>query len=603
MSRVLQLNDILMKDQLGCWIANTFQEWDNYRANKKADWRELYKYIYATDTRTTSNSVLPWKNTTTTPKLTQIRDNLYANYMASMFPKRRWVAWEGATEDDETKDKTDAIKAYMGYIIDYQGFKDTVSRLVLDYIDNGNTFVTVDWLDERVETETGIKAGYVGPVARRISPFDIVMNPTAPDFYRSPKIVRTLVSLGELQEYMQRLSTDDGERETAKKLFNYLNEIRARVSTFEGDISSKDEFYTVDGFTTFRAYLSSGYAEILTFYGDIYDVESATFLKNHIVQVVDRHKVIRKEPNPSDSGLPPIFHSGWRLRQDNLWAMGPLDNLVGMQYRLDHLENAKADFFDLINFPPLKIKGYVEDFNWGPFEKIYVGDEGDVEIIQSQVNPLQANLELNMLEQKMEELAGSPKEAMGFRTPGEKTAFEVQSLQNAAGRIFQSKITQFEEQILEPLLNSMLELARRKMDATTVRVIDDEFKTATFMALTADDIMGAGRIRPVAARHFAEVAERVQNVTQLYQVMGQDQLVLQHFSSIEIAKFFEELLDLEQYNIVTPFIRITEAAEAQQMQMQHEEDTMVAAQTPAGISPDDYDTTQPGIPTEEPGTQ
>lgn len=590
MSNVLQLNDVIIKDQLGCLIAQTFQEWDNFRANKKADWRELYKYIYATDTRTTSNSVLPWKNTTTTPKLTQIRDNLYANYMASMFPKRRWLTWEGADKDDETKAKTDAIKAYMGYIIDYQGFKDTVSRLVLDYIDNGNTFATVDWLDERVETAGAVKAGYVGPVVRRISPFDIVMNPTASDFYRSPKIVRTLVSLGELQEYMQRLSQDEGEKKTNQLLFDYLSEIRLRCSTFEGDISSKDEFYMVDGFTSFRAYMTSGYAEILTFYGDLYDTETRTFLKNHIIQVVDRHKIIRKEPNPSDSGVPPIFHSGWRLRQDNLWAMGPLDNLVGMQYRLDHLENAKADYFDLVNFPPLKITGYVEDFNWGPFEKIYVGDEGNVEVLGSQVNPLQANLELNVLEQKMEELAGSPKEAMGFRTPGEKTAYEVQSLQNAAGRIFQSKITQFEEQILEPLLNSMLEMARRKMDTTTVRVLDDEFKVATFMSLTADDIMGAGKIRPVAARHFAEVAERVQNVTQLYQTLQADQLVLQHFSSIEIAKFFEELLDLEQYKLVQPYIRLTEQAEAQQIANQHEEDTLVGAQTPGNIASDDFDT-------------
>jgi len=590
MSKVLQLNDVLMKDQLGCFIANTFQSWDNFRANKKSDWRELYKYIYATDTRTTSNSVLPWKNTTTTPKLTQIRDNLYANYMASMFPKRRWLTWEGSTKDDETKAKVDAIKAYMGYIIDYQGFKDTVSRLVLDYIDNGNTFVTVDWLDERVETASGIKAGYVGPVARRISPFDIVMNPTAPDFYRAPKIVRTLVSLGELQEYMQRLSTDDSERATAKKLFDYLNEIRLRCSTFEGDISSKDEFYTVDGFATFRAYLESGYAEVLTFYGDLYDTESKTFLKNHIVQVVDRHKIIRKEPNPSDSGVPPIFHSGWRLRQDNLWAMGPLDNLVGMQYRLDHLENAKADYFDLVNFPPLKIKGYVEDFTWGPFEKIYVGDEGDVEVLGSNINPLQANLELNMLESKMEELAGSPKEAMGFRTPGEKTAYEVQSLQNAAGRIFQSKITQFEEQIIEPLLNAMLEMARRKMDTQTVRVLDDEFKVASFMTLTPDDIMGAGRIRPVAARHFAETAERVQNISAFYQSVGQDQLVMSHFSSIETAKLFEELLDLEQYKLVQPFIRLTEQAEAEGIANQHQEDNMMAAQTPGNIASDDFDT-------------
>lgn len=586
--RVLQLNDVLFPDQLGCEIANKFQEWDNFRATKKAEWRELYKYIYATDTRTTSNSTLPWKNTTTTPKLTQIRDNLYANYMQSMFPKRRWLVWEGGTRNDQVKEKADAIRAYMSYVIEYQGFKDTVSKLVLDYIDHGNCFVTVDWMDERVETDSKIKSGYVGPVARRVSPYDIVMDPTAPDFYRSPKIVRTLISMGELKDYLEKLSLDDGERAAYEELYSYLKDVRMRVSTFEGDLSSKDEFYAVDGFTSFRAYLTSGYAEVLTFYGDIYDRETDTLLKNHIIQVVDRHKIIRKEVDPSDLGYTPMFHSGWRPRQDNLWAMGPLDNLVGLQYRIDHIENLKADFFDLIAFPPLVVKGYVEDFQWAPFAKIYVGDEGSVEVLESRHNPLQANLELQVLENKMEELAGAPKEALGFRTPGEKTAYEVQRLENAASRIFQAKITQFEEQILEPLLNAMLELARRRMDETTVRVIDDEIQAATFLSLSADDIIGAGRIRPVAARHFAERAERVQNMTSFFQSVGQDPLVSSHFSSIGLAKAFEELLDLEGYKLVEPYIRITEQAEAQQIALQNEEDTMVGVGTASGMG-SDYD--------------
>jgi hypothetical protein len=32
----------------------------------------------------------------------------------------------------------------------------------------------------------------------------------------------------------------------------------------------------------------------------------------------------------------------------------------------------------------------------------------------------------------MEEMAGAPKEAMGFRSPGEKTKYEVQRLESAA---------------------------------------------------------------------------------------------------------------------------------------------------------------------------
>ncbi len=186
-------------------------------------------------------------------------------------------------------------------------------------------------------------------------------------------------------------------------------------------------------------------------------------------------------------------------------------------------------------------------------------------------------------------MGGAPKEAMGFRTPGEKTAYEVQRLENAASRIFQSKIAQFEEQILEPLLNAMLELARRRMDATTVRVINDEFKIVDFMDISPEDITGSGRIRPMAARHFVEVADRVQSLNNFYQSgVGMDEGVRMHFSGIELARLFEELLELQDYKLVTPYIRITENAEAQSMANQHQEDNMVSQQTASGIG-DDFD--------------
>lgn len=154
---------------------------------------------------------------------------------------------------------------------------------------------------------------------------------------------------------------------------------------------------------------------------------------------------------------------------------------------------------------------------------------------------LDANSEISYITSMMEEMAGSPKEAMGFRTPGEKTAYEVQRLENAASRIFQSKITQFEEQILEPLLNALLELARRKMSSSQFRVFDDELKSSSFMSISPDDIAGNGTLRPMAARHFAEKAERIQNLNSFFQSpLGQDQAVSVHFSSIKVAKMVEE---------------------------------------------------------------
>src|SRR5690606_5105238 len=178
----------------------------------------------------------------------------------------------------------------------------------------------------------------------------------------------------------------------------------------------------------YQNYLQSNYVELLTFYGDMYDKERDELLRNHMFVVMDRSKVIFKAPHPFPLAEIPIWHSGWRVRQDNLWAMGPLDNLVGMQYRLDHIENMKADLYDLTTFPPVKIKGLVGEFDWGPMEKIFVDSDGDVELMTPQVNVVQIDLAIQRYEQLMEEMAGSPKEAMGFRTPGEKTAYEVQRL-------------------------------------------------------------------------------------------------------------------------------------------------------------------------------
>jgi len=591
--KVLQLDDLITKDQLACRISNYWHEWNVLRQTKLNDWAEIRKYVYATDTTQTTNSKLPWKNKTTIPKLCQIRDNLYANYMATMFPKRRNVLWEGATGNDEDKVKSTAIRDYINWCIDQPWFKDEVSKLVYDYIDYGNVFVMPEWKDDRVEQPNGSnQVGFTGPVPRRISPMDIVFNPVAPSFAESPKIIKSLVSLGEAKEMLERLSSTPEELALAESLFEYMTELRHNAQSWTGNIKFKDDFFNMDGFDSYRAYLQGDYVEVLTFYGDLYDQESGDFLRNHIIIVVDRHRVAFKGPNPSYFGRAPIYHIGWRKRQDNLWAMGPLDNLVGLQYRIDHIENMKADMFDLSVFPPLKIKGYVEDFEWGPWEKIYVGDEGDVEVMTPRFEVLQANIEIQGIEAKMEEMAGAPKEAMGFRTPGEKTMYEVQRLENAASRVFQNKIGQFEEQIIEPLLNAMLELAKRNLESTVIRAIDDseaDLKLTVFRTLTKADITGQGRIKPVAARHYAEKAELIQNLTNFYaSAIGQDPDIKAHISSIKFAKLLEETLGIEDWQMVQPYIRLTEQAEAQRMANAQEEDTMVQAMTPSGVSQGDF---------------
>jgi hypothetical protein len=276
------------------------------------------------------------------------------------------------------------------------------------------------------------------------------------------------------------------------------------------------------------------------------------------------------------------------MRQDNLWAMGPFDNLVGLQYRLDHVENMKSDMLDLTVYGPLKIKGIVNDFEWGPLERIYTDADGDVELVSPKPEVLQNNIELSTIEQRIEEMAGSPKEAMGFRTPGEKTAYEVQRLENAASRVFQNKISQFEEQIIEPLINAMLVLAQTHMNEVIIRTIDEEFKSVNFRTLTGHEISANGRVRPIAARHFAEKAEMIQNLNNFVSSpLYADPAVNVHFSGIKLAEIVEETIGLEDTDIVRPFIRLSEQAEGQQLQNTHDEETLSQADTPAGLVPGD----------------
>jgi hypothetical protein len=589
--KVLDVDSLLYPDALGVKIANNYQEWATLCQPQRTRWLESRNYLYATSTLTTTNNDLPWKNKTTLPKLTHIRDNLDANYMASLFPKRKWLYWEGDDEDSQSPEKVKAIESWTQYLIERPEFKSEIHKCVLDWIDTGNAFVMPVWDDRRQMGSDGVlKEGFNGPLPERISPNDIVFNPTSSSFDTTPKIIRRVMTMGELARDKNKIIKADSQEEI-DSLFNYLIELRKGIAQFTGTWETKDQYLQVDGFGSFADYLKSDYVEILTFYGDIYDIDGNKFHQNKIITVVDRHKVLANRDNPTSFAQYPIFHCGWRTRQDNLWAMGPLDNIVGLQYRLDHVENNKADLWDLINLPPIKIRGYVQDFEWGPMEKIYLQDaESDVELLTPDVNALNANMEIQSIISHMEEFAGSPKEAMGFRTPGEKTAYEVQRLENASSRMFNSKTVQFEEQLIERLLNSFLELSRRHLDNTSVRIFDDELKVYDILKLSSADVAGTGRIRPIAARNFAERAEKVQNLTNFYSsAVGADPAIQAHMSTIKIAEMISELLDLDDYQIVKPFIRLSEQAGAQQHAQVLEEETQMAAQTPAGINPTDSD--------------
>ena len=248
-----------------------------------------------------------------------------------------------------------------------------------------------------------------------------------------------------------------------------------------------------------------------------------------------------------------------------------------MQYRIDHIQNLKADAMDISVIPPLIIQGEVEQFDYGPGCEIHVDEGGGVaELGRNTQWVLQADNETALLEQHMEEFAGAPREAMGIRTPGEKTMFEVQQLQNAAGRIFQEKATAFEF-FMEKALNSMFKAAVANFNSSVIiRVISSDLGAEIFRQITKDDLNASGVLRPMGARHYAAQSQLFQNLLQIFNSPIY-QLIQPHLSSKNLATLVEDVLGLQRFSIIRPYVGLEEQSETQQMVNYMQQDNEVAA--------------------------
>lgn len=575
MDKVAELRGLLAPQTMADWVTNLWETYSNQRMETIARWSEVNKYITATDTTTTSNKSLPWTHTTTLPKLTQIRDNLHANYISSLFPNDKWLTWLAYTPEAAKRSTAEVITAYMENKTREGNFRNTISSLLYDYIDCGNAFAMPTFEARYKVIDDERVTDFIGPKAVRLSPYDIVFNPLAVDFENSFKVVRSVKTIGELKKLAK---TNPAHRFWEEALDARMAKQKA-VSQFSKDDWAKASQYQVDGFGSLQEYYQSDSVEILEFYGDYHDGNTGELSENRMITVVDRTHVVRDIPIPSYGGRALIRHVGWRKRPDNLWAMSPLENLVGMQYMIDHYLNMGANALDLKVMAPKKIIGDVNEFVWEPNGEIHLDENGDVqELAQNFGDVVTVAQWIEMVENRMEMYAGAPREAMGIRTPGEKTAHEVQALENAAGRIFQEKIIQF-ELFMEELLNDMLEVAHNNMDyLDLVRVVDPAIGVAQFKEISKEDITADGILRPMGARHFAQKAQELQN---LLGIINSPifELIRPHTSGVAMTKFVEDVVDLRGYDMFRPNIAVQEAQELDGLVNQAQEDNEMAMGT------------------------
>lgn len=587
MPRTLDIMEIQEPDYLATAIANKFVAWESARDRWYNNAKETLENLYATSTRDIFNQAKDTDNCTHIPKITQIRDMLITYYLDAMFSLPDYVDWEAYNEESLDINTKDTLKALMAQMLHDSQFQPTIRELVEDYVDYGNAFTTVAMVNETLKLESGVANVYNGPKAIRLDPLNVFFDPLAISFEKTPKIIRTIKTLGELVAEAEELpESAQVYKEALNRALEKRSRIRQTVSTTNAE-SIKNDICSIAGCGNWSQYYASDTVELLTFYGDLYDVERNKLYKNSKIVVMDRCSVLLEEPIKNFGFNCNIFKAGWRDRKDNLWSMSPLDNIKGMQFMVDFLENKRADIFNYISNPMWVTKGDVEMPEYlYPGCHVGVDVDGDFKTISPDATALAADTYVDRYQILMEEMAGTPREAMGFRTPGEKTAFEVSQLNTAASRLFNEKTRKFEMEILEPLLTLMMRMYLSDPTRVTRVKMMNEDGVILFKEVNVQDMAVQGRFIATGSNTYTERARQAQTIMQLYNsAIPSDQLVFNYFNPKVIAKVIAHTTGLDKYkDIIQPNARVDaelEMAKYQEFGRQQMEETQVRGITNA----------------------
>lgn len=548
------------EESLAQGIAQKWSEWNNVRDPAMSLWAEIDSYLHATDT-TQIEGGSNWDHKTFLPVLTEIHEDLIAIVNSTVFPHDDWLGWKGHDIMSEAEASRKKVLSYLNHIHKVNGFTTIFRKVIDDMLRYGNCFVQCRYVDHSYENEEGVKVGYVGPEPYRISPYDIVFNPTACSFEAAPKIIRSVMSMGEFISWSKSLPSLISE-EAVQGL------VDARMDGGHSNDTSdtkKNQQYIPDGYGSIEQYQEG--IELLWFYGSVYDPSTGEVHEDRCIVVADRNTVLFDKLETNEM----IFKGSWRPRADNLWSQGPLDNLVGMNYMINHRENAKNDAIDKFTLPDRAYVGDVEEiYDEATGHTKYIMPEGgSVTDVTPDSTVLTFDNQVLLHTDWMRRAARLPQQLAGFRTPGEKTAFEVQNLNDGAFRGFILKASQFEEDLVEKYVTAEIHLAKEHF-GSVVRVLgQDEEGILTMLDITEEDLNANGKLVPMGARRFAR---NLQQNAALQNLVGSGltQLIGKHVDTFKTAKIWEQLGGFDQHEVIEKMAFIEESLE--------EEQAMAAAQ-------------------------
>lgn len=263
-----------------------------------------------------------------------------------------------------------------------------------------------------------------------------------------------------------------------------------------------------------------------------------TVLKNYIVTIANRARVIRCEPNPYIHG-----RSSWRMARlfedpGETYARGVVESILSLQDVANVRLNQVIDANSLAIDPMWQVRDNgvvnIDDLRNMPGAIIEVQQQGDIQPL-TQVS--QATLGLQEIGFIMSQVNQTTGAMAAFSTEDyKKSATEVASTAQAANSKDAETIRHLENTFIGPVLEDWISLNQQLMDQTiTVRVMSDGGNTAADpdtgipfqfgpndLTISPEDIAGDFDIRPVGGEWAAMSQQEVAQSIQLLQVMMQN---------------------------------------------------------------------------------
>lgn len=569
----LDYND---KNALAGGVVSSWTQWNSSRTQAMELWAEIDSYLHATDTSMLEGGS-NFDHKTHLPILSELHEDLIAIVYSTLFPHDDWLSWKGFEINAITKQVRQKVLSYIKQCHAMNGFSVQMRKVVDDLIRYGNCFTQTYYKNESMESQQGMVSGYAGPAIKRISPYDIAFNPVAREFSKTPKIIRELITVGDLHELYTGASAEDLALDA-----DTFDSLMSRRTGSGNDYTEryKDKQYIPQGFGSIDEYYNSGYVELMWFYGDIFNDTDNTFAKKRCVVVVDRDTVLIDK----EELFPAIFKGGWTPRPDNLWSQGPLDKVVGINYMINHRENSKNDAIDKFTYPDRAYVGDVEEIydEVTGHTKYIMPEGGSVSDIRPDSTVLTFDNQIMMHRDLARTSARLPQQLAGFRTAGEKTATEVQSLNDGAFRGFINKAAQMEEDLIENAVQAEIRVAKDNFSSIIKVLEEDEDGILLTTQITEEDLSANGKLIPHGSRRFSRQLQQLQGLTQLANTQI-GQMVAPHINTYNLAKTVEELYGFDKFGFVNKFASIDEQMEAEERSMLAQQEMVQQSSEPTSL--------------------